>query len=174
MSALFRKLNLKDQQDVLLLDAPPTLEPEVAALADVRVHRDPAARSSIPFALAFVQTLAQVEAAAAAIVPRAADDAVLWLAYPKQTSKRYRCDFNRDTGWAALGAAGYEPVRQVAIDEDWSALRFRRVEHIRTLTRAPARRLSAAGRARGGGSDGARSTGPDGAAGRGRAPRPSA
>mgnify|MGYP005835701873 CR=1 FL=1 len=29
-----------------------------------------------------------------------------------------------------------EPVRQVAIDEDWSALRFRRVEYIKTMTRS--------------------------------------
>ena len=31
---------------------------------------------------------------------------------------------------------GFEPVRQVAIDEDWSALRFRRAEHIKTMTRS--------------------------------------
>ncbi len=35
-----------------------------------------------------------------------------------------------------LGAAGFEPVRMVAIDEDWSALRFRRVEHIKKMTRS--------------------------------------
>jgi hypothetical protein len=34
-----------------------------------------------------------------------------------------------------LGAAGFEPVRMVAVDEDWSALRFRRVGFIKTLTR---------------------------------------
>jgi len=28
--------------------------------------------------------------------------------------------------------AGFDSVRQVAIDEDWSALRFRRVEYIKT------------------------------------------
>ena len=27
-------------------------------------------------------------------------------------------------------------MRQVAIDEDWSALRFRKVEHIKTMTRS--------------------------------------
>jgi hypothetical protein len=67
--------------------------------------------------------------------PRAAGDVILWFAYPKGTSKKYKCDFNRDTGWAALGAAGFEPVRMVAIDDDWSALRFRRVEYIQSLKR---------------------------------------
>jgi len=38
--------------------------------------------------------------------------------------------FNRDTGWDVMRSAGFDTVRQVAIDEDWSALRFRRQEHI--------------------------------------------
>lgn len=55
--------------------------------------------------------------------------------YPKGSSKRYKCNFNRDTGWAALGNLGLEGVRMVAVNEDWSALRFRKVEYIKTLTR---------------------------------------
>jgi hypothetical protein len=47
-----------------------------------------------------------------------------------------------------MGAAGFEPVRMVAIDEDWSALRFRRVEFIKTLERGSARALTAEGRKR--------------------------
>jgi len=45
-----------------------------------------------------------------------------------------------------LGELGFEPVRLVAIDEDWSALRFRRTEFIKTLTRDETRALSAAGK----------------------------
>ena len=48
-----------------------------------------------------------------------------------------------------FGAAGFEPVRQVAIDEDWSALRFRRVEHVKTLTRSKAMALTEEGKERG-------------------------
>ncbi|HEX3836066.1 MAG TPA: hypothetical protein VHW25_03810 [Steroidobacteraceae bacterium] len=62
-------------------------------------------------------------------------DAILWMVYPKGTSKKYHCEFNRDCGWPILAAAGFEPVRMVAIDADWSALRFRRVQFIKTTTR---------------------------------------
>lgn len=51
------------------------------------------------------------------------------------TSKNYKCDFNRDSGWTSLGKYNLEPVRQVAIDDDFSALRFRKVEFIKTITR---------------------------------------
>jgi hypothetical protein len=66
------------------------------------------------------------------IVKRAKGDAIVWFAYPKGTSKKLTCDFNRDTGWKKLKKAGFDTVRAVAIDEDWSALRFRRVEFIKT------------------------------------------
>jgi hypothetical protein len=148
MTPLFKKLNLKDQTDILVLNAPDSLEPELRALEGVTVRRDPAKLAKIDFGIAFVQTLPEVEAAAAAILPKALGDAVVWLAYPKLSSKRYRCEFNRDNGWAALGAAGWEGVRMVAVDEDWSALRFRRVEYIKALTRDESRAQSTSGKAR--------------------------
>jgi hypothetical protein len=39
-------------------------------------------------------------------------------------------------------------VRQVAVDRDWSALRFRRAEFIRTMTRDASRAATEVGRAR--------------------------
>jgi hypothetical protein len=144
MTPLFKKLNLGAVTVVHVLDPPPSFEPELSALAGVRIEREVA--GPVMFALAFVTTLAQVDAAARALTRHAAPDAVLWMVYPKGTSRRYRCEFNRDTGWASLGEAGYEPVRQVAIDEDWSALRFRDATHIKSMKRNPDGAISAAGR----------------------------
>ena len=62
-------------------------------------------------------------------------DVILWLAYPKKSSKKYRSEINRDSGWITLGDAGFEGVRQIAIDEDWSALRFRNVKFIKSMKR---------------------------------------
>lgn len=144
MTPLFSKLNHKGQSPIVVAGAPASFEPELAALEGVEVVRDPAGIEAIGFMLAFVTRLAEIEALAPALAARAPGDPVIWFAYPKGSSKRYSCEFNRDTGWAALGAAGFEPVRQVAIDEDWSALRFRRAEFIKAITRDPARRLTGA------------------------------
>lgn len=65
----------------------------------------------------------------------APEDQQLWLAYPKGNSKRYKAQINRDSGWAYLGQFDYEGVRQIAINEDWSALRFRRIAFIKSMTR---------------------------------------
>jgi hypothetical protein len=149
---LFTKLNLKDQRQLIVLEAPTSFEVELTALQkadpDVKVLRRVPANAPIAFALAFATTQLAVDKATAALTARAADDAIFWMVYPKGSSKRYTCDFNRDTGWAALGAAGFEPVRMVAVDEDWSALRFRRVQHIKQLKRSADMAISAAGRAR--------------------------
>lgn len=100
------------------------------------------------FLLAFATKQKEVDALAKIVAGKAAGDAVIWVAYPKGASKKYTCEFNRDTGWDQLGKAGFEPVRQIAIDADWTALRFRRVEHIKSLTRRPLRPLSRGGQAR--------------------------
>ena len=147
-TALFRKLNLGLQSEIHVLNAPPTFEPELERLEGVRVHRQVGGGQRVAFALAFAVSQAELDAASRALARAADGDAVLWFAYPKASSKRYTCDFNRDRGWTVLGAAGFEGVRQVAIDDDWTALRFRRVEFIKSLTRAPERASSVAGKAR--------------------------
>jgi hypothetical protein len=148
MSAIFKKLNLKDQAEIVVLDAPASFEPEIAALEGVAVRRSADEVEQVQFSLAFVTRQEQINALAGQIAAKIEGDAVVWFAYPKGSSKRYRCDFNRDSGWDALGAAGFEPVRQVAIDEDWSALRFRRVEYIQKLTRSKLDTISEAGKQR--------------------------
>ena len=132
MPSTFEKLNLKNQSRILVLNPPASFEPELAALHAVTVLRALQPLDAIDFSLAFVTTEQQVDTLAKAIAKRAKGDTVIWFAYPKATSKRYKSEINRDTGWQALGHAGFEPVRAVAIDEDWSALRFRRVEFIKS------------------------------------------
>lgn len=131
MATTFEKLNLKDQQQILILNAPASFEPELARL-HVTIHRDLPSVTESPFTLAFVTRKTEVDALSGPVAARAKGDVIVWFAYPKGTSKKYKCDFNRDNGWGALQALGFDTVRAVAIDEDWSALRFRRVEFIKT------------------------------------------
>jgi hypothetical protein len=131
MASVFEKLNLKDRQEMVVLNAPASFEPELAGLPVMTIHHSLASVAETEFVLAFVTKKSEVDALAAQIAKRAKGDAVVWFAYPKGTSKKYKCDFNRDTGWDVLKAAGFDTVRAVAIDEDWTGLRFRRVEFIK-------------------------------------------
>lgn len=132
MASLFDKLNLKGHQSVLILNAPAGFEAELAQWPVMTIHRHLESVAKINFSLAFVTDQKEVDTLTHQITRRAEGDAALWFAYPKGTSKKYKCDFNRDTGWDLLKAAGFDTVRAVAIDEDWTALRFRRVEFIKS------------------------------------------
>ena len=139
--ATFAKLNLKDQAEIVVLNAPASFEPELKSLKGVTVRRD-AKGGDIGFSLAFVMTQKEVDTLAPQVAKKAKGDAIVWFAYPKGSSKRYESQINRDNGWAVMGDAGFEPVRMVAIDEDWSAVRFRRVEFIKTMNRPEDVRLT--------------------------------
>jgi len=146
MKSVFEKLQLKDQTEIVVLNAPKSFEPELARLKGVTVRRSLQGSKEIQFSLAFVMTQAEADAAVKGVTERAKGDAVVWFAYPKGSSKRYASTINRDTGWDSLGAAGFEAVRMVAIDEDWSAVRFRRAEFIKSMQRDPEWAMSAAGK----------------------------
>lgn len=135
MATLFEKLNLGDLQQVLVLNAPASFDNELARLPVLTIHRQIESVAEIHFSIAFVTRKSEVDALAPAVAARAVGDATVWFAYPKGTSKKYKCDFNRDTGWDALKALGWDTVRAVAIDEDWTALRFRRVEYIKARSK---------------------------------------
>ena len=132
MSALFRKMNLTTQTEIAVFNAPGSFDAELKALKGVKVLRDPKKPSKLGFALAFAVTQSQLDRYSALMAAGSEGDAILWFAYPKGTSKRYLCEFNRDQGWQVIRGAGFDSVRQVAIDVDWSALRFRRLAYVKT------------------------------------------
>jgi hypothetical protein len=134
---LFKKLNLGAHDEIVIFDAPDSFAPELKQLKGVKIVRDPSKPKTVKFGLAFAVTQAQLDRASKLFAAAAEGDAVLWFAYPKGTSKRYTCEFNRDSGWGVIKAAGFDSVRMVAIDEDWSALRFRRLEYVKAAAKAP-------------------------------------
>ena len=145
-SRVFAKLNLKDQPEILVLDAPRSFEAELGQLDGVRVRRKLTPGTSVSFALVFVTTQAGIEAIARPLAKAAGGDAIIWFAYPKGTSKNYTSTIDRDHGWNALGDAGFESVRMIAIDEDWTAKRLRKAAYIKTMKRDAAWAMSKQGK----------------------------
>lgn len=106
-----------------------------AALADVlRLPSADAPNAPPDVIVAFVHAAADVAPALARALPHYADGRALWFAYPKKTGA-IRTDLTRDRGWEPLAAHDLLAVTQVALDDTWSALRFRRRAEIKVLTR---------------------------------------
>lgn len=149
MTPLFKKLNFKNHKEMLVLHAPDSFQQELQQMAGIAaVLQSTEAIENIEFAIVFVLRKDEIESALSAIYPKLKGDAILWFCYPKTSSKKYRCDFNRDSGWELVGKYSMEGVRQVAIDEDWSALRFRKTTYIKSLRRSSDIAISEEGKKR--------------------------
>lgn len=127
MDALLKKLNYRSGP-IVALNAPG----EFAPIAEVWKREVPVygefQEGAASFLLVFARSATEVASIVAPAIERLAPDAVFWVAFPKQTSKRYASDINRDKLWPLLAAMGFGPCRNVAVDEDWSALRFSRIK----------------------------------------------
>jgi hypothetical protein len=84
--------------------------------------------------LAFVLSVAEVTPRLEQALPLYRRGQRLWFAYPKRTGA-IRTDVTRDHGWTPLAEAGLIAVTQVAIDDTWSALRFRHRDEVARITR---------------------------------------
>jgi hypothetical protein len=147
MDAVFKKMNFKNSPSIVVINAPESFNANIAIMEGITTFfYDFSTIEKTDFIIAFCTKQTEVDAVAIEAAKRLVGDGLLWMVYPKGTSKKFKCDFNRDTGWAILGQLNFEPVRMVAIDEDWSALRFRRVEFIKKMTRSFA--LTEAGKER--------------------------
>ena len=135
ISPVIKKLQFKDKgQPVLILNEPQSCE-ELMKSFTGDVHKE-ALLDRYEFAQVFGANNEELQHAARIAVSVVGEDGLLWLCYPKKSSKKYKgSDCSRDTVARLLASEGFESVRQVAIDDDWSALRFRSVDKIKSLTR---------------------------------------
>ncbi|MGH6876949.1 MAG: DUF3052 family protein, partial [Rhizomicrobium sp.] len=76
--------------------------------------------------LLFAPDCARLKDGLVAMLASAPATAILWVAYPKLTS-RLAADLSRDVIRDLAPQHGLDTVSQIAIDDDWSALRLKRV-----------------------------------------------
>jgi hypothetical protein len=114
---LASKLQLKGGQRVEGILVPESVAPELSACTSKGGDHEK------PALLVFVADRSALEERRTQIVEAAAKDRLTWVSYPK--SGQLGTDLNRDSLAALLSTSGLQPVRQIALNEVWSALRFR-------------------------------------------------
>ena len=121
-TALPKKLLIKPGYRVLLLNAPAGYQDLLGPLAGVEVSET--AGGTFDLVQVFARMQSDVERLAPSAIAATKPGGIVWWTYPKKTGK-IDSDLTRDHGWQALAGRGYQPVTQIAIDDTWSALRFR-------------------------------------------------
>ncbi len=123
MQDIGKKLNLKLGWQVLVLNGTAGIADALQAQG-IAVHTSPATGVDYDAVQVFASNSQELNYYIPLAVPYLKRNGLLWVAYPKKSSG-IKSDLNRDTGWEAVSDLGYSPVRQVAIDDTWSSLRFK-------------------------------------------------
>jgi hypothetical protein len=112
--SLAKKLNLKDGMKMQVIGKP------TGVTMDDVTSTQTATSDGV---LVFVRSLSEVDSKCGPLVEAARNDRLAWVAYPK--AGQMGTDLNRDVLWKHLLKQGIQGVRQTAIDNVWSAMRFR-------------------------------------------------
>ncbi|MBX0334857.1 YdeI/OmpD-associated family protein [Pontibacter sp. HSC-14F20] len=123
MQDIAKKLNLKSGWQVLVLNAQAGIAEGLTAQG-IDVHSTPAVGIAYDAVQVFATDSRELNYYVPLAVPSLKRNGLLWVAYPKKSSG-IKSDLNRDNGWEAVSGLGYAAVRQVAIDDTWSSLRFK-------------------------------------------------
>ena len=121
--ALARKLGLNPGMSALIIAPPPGYLKLLRPLSE-GLTLSSKTGAAYPFVQVFATRLTDISKFAKKLSKYAAPNALVWISYPKQTSK-LKGGLSRDVIREAMNGPGWRAVSIVAIDEIWSAIRFR-------------------------------------------------
>ncbi len=122
-NAVAKKLGMNPGMRALIITPPSGYLKLLAPLRDSLTLSSRAA-GMYPFVQVFATRLSEISKFAQRLSKHAAPNALVWISYPKKTSK-LAGNLSRDLIREVMSARGWRAVSIVAIDEVWSALRFR-------------------------------------------------
>lgn len=135
MKTLLKKLNYKGQKRIALINAEDNFTNALSEeLKDIQIDKVIDQRYPYEFMILFVKSVSEVEFFTPIALHNLLVDGVLWFCYPSKSSKNYTPELEPDNLWKALNNLGFQRIRLVTIDDDWSALRFRNNKYIKSTS----------------------------------------
>ena len=132
LSALAKKLRLAPNHRVAVLNAPPGYLPQLLpAPSDLVTELRPSQVYDV--VQLFVNNVDELRSLGPSAISAVKPDGLLWIAYPKGGKTRGATDLPATPWWTKrdvlgelTGATGYKPIAFLKIDDNWTALRFKR------------------------------------------------
>lgn len=128
--SVLEKLQLKDERNLLIQGLPSTVEKQFVKISFAKNVTPLLKARKIDFALIFAISHKQLQDILTDVVPALHEDAKLWIAYPKVSSKIVS-DLTRDCNWQCIAKHGFESVRLINLDSIWNAMRFKKADEIK-------------------------------------------
>lgn len=127
VQTLLEKLQLKEEKNLLIQGLPSSIEKQFVKLNFSKGITPLLKSRKIDFALVFAVNQQQLAGILKEVIPALHEEAKFWIAYPKLTSK-IASDLSRDKNWDFVSDYGFEAVRLIALDNVWTAGRFKKPE----------------------------------------------
>ena len=127
MNEIFKKLKLKDQKQILVLNVADEFMKNVKEEIEdgVVVHDERMPSTIYDFAVVFVNSIEEIGVSLSMVVKSLAwSNTTLWVAFSRQESKKYKTDITLEDGWDVMGEIGFVKGEYVQIDDDWGAYNF--------------------------------------------------
>lgn len=132
LSPLAKKLRMKAAHRVAILNPPPAYLPQLSP-APGDLHFEAKPDQSYDVVQLFVNNTDELRALGANAIRAVKPEGLLWVVYPKGGKTRGATDLPATPWWTKsdvlgefTGELGYKPVAFVKIDDNWTALRFKR------------------------------------------------
>ena len=134
-----QKLRLMAGQRIAAVGAPGDYPAMVGGLPEGAIFTTEPTQAADVIHL-FVRDRADLAAHWPAVALAMRPETTLWISYPKR-GPGIITDLTRDVGWAPVRESGYDPVTQIALDETWSAMRYRHDPALRAAREARGARV---------------------------------
>ena len=120
MSDLQKKLQLKQESKLLILNASPS---EIKLFSGLDAVTEPEINSNFNTLIVFIKTAEEISEWVPKIELYNTSTTMNWLAYPKKAGS-ISTILNRDSTAEQLANWGYEPIRLISLNADWSVFRI--------------------------------------------------
>jgi hypothetical protein len=132
MEKLIEKLNLKDFQRICVLNPEADVISSIQSVRpQIRIDQKIDPRYLYNFFMIFVTSRTEVDDLSHRAIHNLYEDGILWFVYPRNI-KDIEPALSRDKGWDMLKSLGFKAVRQIIVNEEWIAIRFRNARFVRS------------------------------------------
>lgn len=130
MTDLSKKLQVKPASKWLLFNAPANYLPLIEPLpGGVQISYN--AIGEYNGIQLFIKNSTELSTSLQIVKPLLKPDTIFWIAFPKKSSG-IQTDLEMMSSWDELTWLGLRVVTSISVDETWTALRFKPVEHTKT------------------------------------------
>lgn len=122
MNKIFKKLGLKDQKHILVLNSPENfrINTDEEKNEGVIIDDERMPSTIYDFALIFVTNTDEIGVSASMVVKSLVkENPTFWISFPKNSE-----EISYDKGWSVMDKINFTKKEIVEIDNDWAAIRF--------------------------------------------------